>query len=151
MWKSYSELIAAKLAYTDSRGQYTIPRVSTNMGLSSVLEETIVIIYEPGYQAYIQRINHISPERKTDRPFQEKNNPVNLERIPPYFNYSDHYSGIDRAMGGLREPPMVYPHEVGSKMPWSKIMETQLKFLPEREEFLRRIEWERRRPVEERR
>ena len=150
MLKSFLDLIAVKLAYTDSKGQYTIPRVSVNMGLSSVLENTVVIIYEAGYQAYIRRIDSYSPESKKDRSFQEKNNLVNLDRIPPYFSHKAHYERIREAINGLREDDTVYAMESKEKIPGSKIKEMQPKFIPEREEFLRRIEWEDRRTREER-
>jgi len=150
MWKSFSELIAVKLTYTDSKGQYTIPQVAANMGLSSVLEKTVVVIYEPGYQAYIQQIDPDSPESKKDQLFREKNNLVKLERIPPYFSHEAHYQRIREAMDGLRGHETVYAMKSEEKIPWSKIKEMELKFIPEREEFLRRVEWENRRTGEER-
>jgi hypothetical protein len=149
MWKSFSEIIAVKLVYTDSKGQYTVPRVAANMGLSSVLEKTVVIIYEPGYQAYIQRIDSDSPESKKDRSFQEKNNLVKMERIPPYFSHGAHYQRIREAVE-LRGDETVYAMESEENIPWSKIKEMQLKFIPETEEFLRRVKWEDRRTREER-
>jgi hypothetical protein len=150
MWTSASDLIAVKLVYTDSKGQYTIPRVTANMGLTSVLEKTVVVIYEPGYQAYIQRIDSDSPKSKKDRSFHEKNNLVKLDRIPPYFSHRGHYQRIREAMDGLEVDETVRAMESEEKIPWAKILEMQLKFIPEREEFLRRVEWEDRRPAEER-
>jgi len=142
------ELIDVKLICTDKKGRYEIPRISANLGLLGHLESTSVIIYQPGYQATIIRIWHET--ERTDRSFKEKDNTVKLERIPPNFNHKEHYRRIDQALWGIRES---YDNsdEKGSEMTWNKLLQINLKTLLEKDEFLKRVEWEERRGLSEER
>jgi hypothetical protein len=142
------ELIEVKLVYTDKKGRYEIPRISANLDLLGHLESTHVIIYQPGYQAYIIRIWHET--ERTDRSFKEKDNIVKLDRIPPNFNHKENYRRIDQALWGIRES-YDYSDEKASEMTWNKLLQINLKTCLEKEEFLRRVEWEERRGLSEER
>ena len=142
------ELVDVKLVYTDKKGRYEIPRTFANLGLLGHLESTRVIIYQPGYQAYIIIIWHES--ERTDRSFKEKDNAVKLERIPPNFNHKEHYRRIDQALWGIRES-YDYSDEKGSEMTWTKLLQINLKSRLEKDEFLKRVEWEERRGLSEER
>lgn len=137
----YSELIKAELASTDKSGKYNIGLSLANIGLSSALESTNAIIYKPGYQAYIIRIQHDSPYPKPDIPFKEKNNIVKLDRIPPNFNHIEHYGKIENALNGIDDYRYSYLPESAVEVTWDKIIETKLKTLV-KDELLRRAEWE---------
>jgi hypothetical protein len=140
-----SDPIEARLVYTDKKGFYDIPRILANFGLLGFLESTNVIVYQPGYQAYIVRVWHDSPHTKPDPSFKTKDNMVKLDRIPPNFNHGEHYRRISDALSGLHEYPYAYPNKNDPWMTWKKLLEINLKVIPEKEEFLRRAEWEERR------
>jgi len=142
------ELVDVKLVYTDKKGRYEIPRISANLGLLGHLESTHVIIYQPGYQAYIIIIWHET--ERTDRSFKEKENVVKLDRIPPNFNHKEHYRRIENVLSGIRESDD-YSDEKGSEMTWNKLLQINLKTLLEKDEFLKRVEWEERRGLSEER
>lgn len=112
-----------KLVYTDSEGKYSIPQTFANTGLMGRLDETHVIIYEPGYQAYIMVVDETSKEH--DHPFKTLNNIVKLERIPSRFSHKHHVETVNDALKGIYEYP--YTHV--------------------RAEFFRRVEWEERKHV----
>jgi hypothetical protein len=145
--EAYSEVFEARLVYTGGKGTYHIPRILPNLGLQGVLESTNIIIYQPGYQAYSIRISHISPYGKPDSPFKEKDNIVKLDRIPPNFDYEKHYRMIEDALSPIRE----YDWEDrvwGKKLTWEERFRLNLKSgVLEKEELLRRAEWEERRRV----
>jgi hypothetical protein len=141
----YSELIEVTLVSTNRKGRYEVPRFLANLGLLGTLESTNIIIYQPGYQAYIMKIWHDSPYTKPDPSFKTKDNMVKLDRIPPGFNHGEHYRKISDALNGLHEYPYAYPHKNDPWMTWKKLLEINLKVIPEKEEFLRRAEWEERR------
>lgn len=145
----YSELIEVRLVSTDKKGRYEIPRVVANLGLLGMLESTNIIIYQPGYQAYIVRAWHDSPYAKPDPSFKAKDNLVKLDRIPLSFSHREHYEKIDHALGGIHEYPYAYPDKNDPWMTWNKLLEVNLKAVPEKEEFLRRVEWEERRGLSE--
>jgi len=143
--KAYSEVCEAKLVYTNKKGTYDIPRILPNVGLQGVLESTNIIIYQPGYQSCAIRISHVSPPEKPDFSFKEKDNIVKLDRIPPRFNHEEHYRMIEDASSPIRgygwEDPIW-----GRPLTWEKRMELNLKSgILEKEELLRRAEWEERR------
>jgi hypothetical protein len=52
---------------------------------------------------------------------------------------------MSNALSGLDEYPHVYPDKDDPWMTWRKLLEINLKVIPEKEEFLRRAEWEERR------
>jgi hypothetical protein len=143
--KAYSEVFEARLVYTDRKGTYHIARIIPNLGLQAVLESTNIIIYQPGYQAYNISISHTSPYGKPDSSFQEKDNIAKLDRIPPNFDHQKHLQILDSALSPIRaygwEDPIW-----GRPLTWEKRMELNLKSgILEREEFLKRVEWEERR------
>lgn len=142
--EGYSELIRAELVYTDSNGRYNIKQFLANLGLMSSLESAQIIIYEPGYQAYILTIWHDSPYSKPDLSFKEQDNVVKLDRIPPNFNHKEHYEKIDQALWGISDYSYAYPQEHDLLMTWGKLIETNIKALV-KYELLRRAEWEERR------
>ena len=147
VFKMRSEVIEARLVYTDKKGTYHIPRFVPNLGLSGVLESTQIIIYEPGYQAYIMQIRHDSPETKTDESLRLGDGVVKLDRIPPNFSHREHYEKIERSLWGLRDNDWTDPIS-GKPLSWEKRMELGLKGgVLQREELLRRAEWEERRRV----
>jgi hypothetical protein len=142
VFKMRSEVIEAKLVYTDKKGTYHISRFVPNLGLSGVLESTQIIIYEPGYQAYITEIHHNSPVRETDESFKVRDDIIKLDRIPPNFSHREHYEKIERSLWGLRENDRTDPIS-GKPLSWEKRMELSLKGgILEKEELLRRAEWE---------
>jgi hypothetical protein len=142
--KAYSEVFESKLVYTDKKGTYHLPRILPNLGLQGVLESTNIIIYEPGYQAYNISISHLSPYGKPDSSFKEKDNIVKLDRIPPNFDHQKHYRMIEDALRPIRE----YGWEDriwGKKLTWEERLKLNVKSgILEKEELLRRAEWEER-------
>jgi len=144
--KAVSEVFEAKLIYTDKKGSYHIPQIIPNLGLIGMLGSTNVIIYQPGYQAYILKIWHDSPYTRGDIGppsfFKEKDHIVKLERIPPNFNYEEHYRRMESFLSDIREYDWTHPIW-GEPLSWEKRMELNLKGgVVEKIEFLRRPEWE---------
>lgn len=138
-----SELIKAELVYTDKKGNYKILRMLANIGLLGTLDSTNVIIYQPGYQVYTVRIWHDSPYEKPDNSFKEKDNVVKLDRIPPNFSHRKHYEKIERAFWGIDEA------SIDEWTTWEQHLKINLRGIPEKEELLRRAEWEERRGLSE--
>jgi len=141
---SFSELIKITLAYTDDHGTYRIPRQFLNVGLITGLQSTKLIIYQPGYQVSINRkwYGDLPTPIKTDAI-------VKLERIPPNFDHKKHYEKIIDAirMGETHIIPPIdyYASPKGdTRMAWSKLVDKALLSAPA-DEFLRRVEWEKRR------
>lgn len=118
---SISGIIDEKLAYTDKRGKYVVSFFMALRGIFSFFESTRVIIYEPGYQAYVVTIWNDSSAPKSEYAFAKIGNLVKLKKLPPDFSHKAHYEDIDRALWGIED----YAE-------------------PDREEFLRRAEWEER-------
>jgi hypothetical protein len=136
--------VAAVLVYTDKHGKYHIPMKSDSLGLMGKLEETDVIIYEPGYQAYIERIRHIDRynrdrHNKKASSFKKKGNIVRLERIPQKFNHSAHLGRIKGALEGIDH---YYDPDINPPHPWQPRLKNSKGVTIERREFLRRTEWE---------
>lgn len=148
--ESSSETIEVRLAYTDRNGRYDIPRFYANLGLTSFFESTNVIIYEPGYQAYIVTVWHDSPYAKPPISFREKDHVIRLDRIPPNFSHREHYKKIEDALWGIDDDPPFYMHPE-QPVTWEKRLKIylRLKGFHEKEEFLRRVEWEDRRAIME--
>jgi hypothetical protein len=134
-----------RLVYTNKKGFYEIPQILANLGLLGFLESTNVIIYQPGYQAYIARILHDRIDTKPDFSFKPKDNLVKLDRIPPNFDHKEHYRVIENALSSIRE----YDWEDriwGKKLTWEERLKLNVKSgILEKEELLRRAEWEERR------
>jgi hypothetical protein len=143
--RSHSEVMDAKLVYTDKNGTYRIPQILPNLGLMAMLESTCVIIYQPGYQAYTVSIWHDHPSAKAISSFKERENVVKLDRIPPNFNHREHIQTLRNALNSIRaygsEDPVW-----GKPLTWKKRMELNLKSgVLEKEELLRRAAWEEKR------
>lgn len=131
---SFSEPIKAKLVYADNKGNYMIPRNLASTGLLGFFEATTIIIYQPGYQAYINRIYG----KESDDSFKKKDNILKLERIPSGFDHKKHHDRITDALRGLDNE---FHDSMGYSVPFHKIVE-QNQILTEMWEFQRRIEWE---------
>lgn len=132
-----TETIGAELVCTDGEGGYQIPGFSPNLGLMARFESTKVIIYQPGYRAYIKELDYLNPYSKPDPSFKEKGYLVKLDRLPPNFSHEDHTEVIERALWGIREYPSSF------KLP-------DPKGIAEKKKFLERVEWEERRAELER-
>lgn len=120
-----TEAIDAVFSYTDAQGRYQIPRIFAYLGLITVFESTWVIVYEPGYQAYIRELDYLHRYAKPDPLFKAKGNLVQLDRVPPNFDQKKHVDTIEDSL-------------------WL-IDRVDDRFAPEVAEFLRRLEWEDRR------
>lgn len=120
-------LLDVKLINTENNGKYVIPKAMAAIGEKEYLEATYIVIYQPGYEAYIKTIWHNSPYAKPDPDFKISDNIVKLKRIPLKFDHRKHYDEIEHALRGLdREGPS---SEGGTKA----------------QEFLSRAKWEERR------
>lgn len=160
-----SETIGSTLIYTDNKGRYDIPKENYNIGLMAFFESTRIIIYQPGYQAYIKHIEKDNPYWKPDPSFKETENVVKLDRIPPNFSHRNHYNSIDSALRGIRENNDLYMVYYGGnddearqrylkanhltedslKIIRDEMLQSDSKIVPMKEDFLRRVKWEERR------
>lgn len=146
--QSHSETITVRLVYTDKEGKYNISSFLANLGLISFFESTNIIIYQPGYQAYIKQIQEDNPYQKPDPSYKDIENMVKLDRIPPIFSHKEHYEKIDHALWGIDSFP--YPDGSGQPISWGTFIDRNLKSsILEKEELLQRVEWEERRGMEE--
>jgi len=148
MIESHTETITVRLTYTDHQGRYDIPRVPANFGLMGILDSTNVIIYQPGYKAYIIRLFHQNPSAQHGLPFMETGNRVALERIPPGFSHQKQVDAIEQALWGIDEYPYYSPLPQ-DHITWDQMMAIKLNGSVEKRELLRRLEWEERRGKEE--
>lgn len=153
---AYYEVIEARLVYTDGKGKYAIPTFFANLGLKSFLESTHVIIYQPGYQAYINSLYPSNPlnlvsglEGGDEATFKGKNDVVKLDRVPPNFSHKEHFDRIERALWGIDEYSPGDPTATKAGITWEEALELNLKAVREKVEFLRRLEWEERRAASE--
>lgn len=150
----YPELIKSMLSYTDNKGKFTIPITlfsrglpEFSRGLPDYYESTTIIVYQPGYQAYIYKKNNLDINSNS---FKKKNSIIMLDRIPPNFDHKKHYESITSALGEMGEihiiPPIDYlaSPKGDTRMEWDKFVNKALLSAP-KEEFLRRVEWENRR------
>jgi hypothetical protein len=118
-----SDLIALRLVYTDKKGNYRIPFVIALRGIFGFFESTQVVVYEPGYQAYIVTIWGNGSSSNVVPPFTKLGNVVKLKRIPSNFDHKKHYDEIEQALWGIYK---------------------QVNAETNKEEFLERAEWEER-------
>ena len=138
LFPDYSELVKAVLVHTDGQGRYRVPRQLLQIGLTWWLGRMVIIIYQPGYQAYIK--DRWESEATA---LAHKGNIVRLKRVPPGFNHFKHHSRITNALQGLDdltggESINGRPLAFGSLMKRNAIK-------VELWRFLRRIEWEEKR------
>lgn len=147
---SHTVPISSALVYTDKAGRYNIPRALYNLGLTAVFASTNVIIYQPGYKVYIQTIWRDNPYQNPDPSYKDKDNIAKLDRIPPDFSYRKHYEKIEEALRWIDDDSHYYILD-GTQMTWEKLLDIYRKILPQREELLRRAEWEKSRGVSEER
>lgn len=135
-----SEFVDCRLVYTDVQGRYEIPRTYLFLNIVTPLDSTRVVIYQPGYQAYIKRILHDSPYAREDPDFREQDNFVKLARIPQSFKFREHASAIEFALGNMSF--YITGPEMENGMTWQRSLAVGLKTIPAKAEFLRRVEWE---------
>ena len=140
-----TDLIAAKLAYTSASGKYDLSISYAKTGVNESLNSTHVIIYEPGYQVYIREILQNSQYTKSDPNFHNGGTIVRLERIPPDFDHNAHYRQIEDALRVLERPDS----SPGKKPGWDEVVRSGLQTLFEKDQLLRRAEWEQKRPGKE--
>src|SRR3972149_4986007 len=146
---AYEITIGARLIYSDGKGRYTIPTFFANLGLMGFLDSTNIIIYQPGYQAYIIELHPSNPlnpfsdpEGGDDMNFKKKNNIVKLDRIPPNFSHKEHVDRIEHALWGIDDYSPGDPTATKAGITWEEALKLNLKGVPEKEEFLTRLEWE---------
>jgi hypothetical protein len=139
-----SDLIKAKLVYTDAHGKYKISPEAVGLGLLGFLESSHVLIYQPGYQLYNLTIWADDTSDKSEQSFQKMGNTVKLERVPPYFDHQSHYDRIEDLLWGIDEVYLESDHFY-TRLTWDKHVKLNLRGVLEKEEFLRRVEWEGRR------
>ncbi len=132
-----TELEDAQLKYTDKKGKYYFTVKFTNDYLDSVN----IIVYEPGYQAYIKRNWFNNPYSKPEQEFSAQDQAVKLQRLPANFDYGKHYEAVEQALWGVND----FYLDQNAQMTWEQLLKNKLKTVPEKAEFLRRIEWEERR------
>jgi hypothetical protein len=137
-------MIRATLVYTDQKGAYQVPTTYAHLGLLAWFASTNVIIYQPGYEAYIVRISHLFSKTDAESAFKEVGNLVKLDRIPPNFDHKKHYNDINSAMSGMNDPGFV-PMPDGLRPTWEMFGEEHLSSIRARHELLGRAEWETRR------
>jgi hypothetical protein len=147
IYYQYQELAKSEIVYTDNDGKYSVPKSLTSKGLLDTLESTTIIIYQPGYQVYI---NRDSPWNEKPNNFKKKDNLITLDRIPPNFDHKNHYEKITSALSKMGESVIIPPIDYDAspkgdkRMDWDKFVDkSQPSIL--KEEFLRRAEWENRR------
>ena len=119
-----SKPIDVKLLYADKNGKYEIPAFFTILGLKARYESVNIIVYQPGYQVFIKKIDVLNPYSKPDPEFKEIGYVIRLHRIPANF---DHYKHVDRISDSL----------------WGIDDEVKYRLLIDK--FERRFEWEYRR------
>jgi hypothetical protein len=135
------------LVHTDKDGKYSIPKTLTTSGLPDSQWSIIIIIYQPGYQVYI---NRDSSWNKKPNNAKKEGNIITLERISPNFDHKQHYEKIINAFSEIGEieiiPPIDYyaSPKGDTRMDWDKFVDKSRPSIL-KEEFLRCVEWEKRR------
>ncbi len=138
-----SETLGSRLIDTDESGRYHLPEASYNMGLLAFFEATHIIIYQPGYRAYIRRIDNNNPYQKPDPSLKDVGNIVKLDPIGPDFSHKKHCDEIDAALWGIDSFSYPDPALGEPKVSWPTFVNRNLKSgIIEKAEFLRRVEWE---------
>jgi hypothetical protein len=132
-----SEPIKAVLVETDQTGSYSVDGFIAYLGLTAWLDYTQIIIYCPGYQAYISRIWEQDRSANNGEDFKISDNLVRLQRIPPDFDHGKHFEKIEDALRGLD----LYLSQPENSS-WSDIKKMALIGFPERQSLLRKADWE---------
>ena len=142
----HEEPIEAVLQYTDKEGRYKISKKVLSTGLLGTLESTHIIVYQPGYEAYIKRKEYLWPaDWSSPAPtFPEKDNLVKLERVQPNFDHKEHYEDIMRALSSLDEDFSDTSSMTGAPLSFNEIVKRN-KVVTKYWELRRRAEWEDRR------
>ncbi len=136
-FEGHSELAAAKLLYTDGEGRYRFPAMLKLLNFLDPLDSINIIVYQPGYEAYLKRIN-LGPYSKPDPEFKEEDNIIQLHSIPPDFDYGKQYDALERAFWGIGDW-----YFFRQKRSWdSKYDSLVTKAYMDKNELLRRAEWE---------
>lgn len=89
--------IKTALVYTGRDGKYAVARFHADTGLQGVLESTHILIYQPGYEVYIQKVCHAGPYCEKNEQFKDTENLARLDRLPPMFDHKAHIEKIERA------------------------------------------------------
>ena len=149
----HSELIDSILVHTDTNGKYETPSNFVFLESNSFFDATSIVVYQPGYRAYIRKVEG----READEGFENKNNIIKLDRIPPNFDHKAHYEMIVDVLRGMGISDVI-PPKIGVTPPdvdgassnkdtrivWDLFIEKAL-LSQSKEAFLRRVEWENRR------
>lgn len=134
-----SELIKTELVTTDKNGNYSLGGFIAFLGLTAWHDYTQIIVYRPGYQAYIKRISEQSSYADKKQDFKTTDNLVRLERIPPDFDYGKQYKEIEDALRGIDDYSYMQPD---GTVTWAGVKNLALKGHPEKLELLQRAYWE---------
>jgi hypothetical protein len=142
-----SEIIQAALLYTGEDGTYSLPGFEANFGLKGRFESVNIIVYEPGYEAHILKIEFLNSYNKPDPAFKKDSYLVKLKRLPPVFDHKEHIRKIEDAMSKYQ----MWNMDIG--MADKKLAERSMeRFIKDgyldSEEFLRRMEWEEKRRMD---
>ena len=128
-----SELIAARLVETDNDGRYHIDGIIRILGPKEFKGDTVLVVYQPGFQVHIER------EFPTSNEIKKVGNSIKLERIPANFDHGKHYDEIERVLWGIDDPTFML---LDGPIIWSRAKDSALKGFPEKEILLRRASWE---------
>lgn len=134
-----SELIKAELVKTDKSGNYSLGGFIAFLGLTAWHDYTQVVIYQPGYQAYLDRVWEHNPYSDKKQHFKSSDNQIRLKRIPPDFDHGKHYRDIEDALRGLEDYSTM---RSDGSVSWEGVKRSALKGHPERLELLQRAYWE---------
>lgn len=139
--EGYDKVLAVKMVYTDKAGRYEIPATVVPLDLLSEYEDTGLLIYQPGYQAYFGA-RYPGPNPPS---FKKSGNIVKLDRIPPNFNHREQYERIEVFLSHI-EPYGGEDPIWGKKLTREEQIKLNLKSgIIEKNELLLRVEWEERR------
>lgn len=134
-----SELIKAELVKTNKNGNYSLGGFIAFLGLTAWHDYTQVVIYQPGYQAYLDRTWEQSSYSDKKQNFKISDNLIRLKRIPPDFDHGKHYGDIEDALRGLDDYSAM---QMDGSVSWTGVKHSELKGQPEKLELLQRAYWE---------
>lgn len=134
-----SELIRAELVKTDKNGNYSLGGFIAFLGLTAWHDYTQIVIYQPGYQAYLDRTWEQSSYSDKKQHFKISDNLIRLKRIPPHFDHGKHYRDIEDALRGLEDYSAMRPD---GSVSWEGVKRNALKGHSVKLELLQRAYWE---------